>query len=225
MLVYEITEIISKPSNVYYELTVIEGWQNYQMNELINKKFNNINQIKYTEILADTYNYQSHNTYNEVYEFMKKSKKNFFDKHLKNKLFKEFSINEIMIISSLVEKEGKNNEDKKLIASVIFNRLKNKIKLQIDASTIFAITKGEYKFDRELSFNDLSIKDQYNTYHIQGLPPLPICFVGRKTIEIVLENYNSDYLFYFYNDILKQHIFSKSFIEHKKKLDIYRSNQ
>ena len=76
-----------------------------------------------------------------------------------------------------------------------------------------------------MGYNDLSIKDQYNTYHIQGLPPLPICFVGRKTIEIVLENYNSDYLFYFYNDILKQHIFSKSFIEHKKKLDIYRSNQ
>ena len=49
--------------------------------------------------------------------------------------------------------------DKKLISSVIFNRLKNKMKLQIDASTIFSITKGKYKFDRKLSLNDLKIKD------------------------------------------------------------------
>ena len=220
----KITNIISKPSNVYYELTVIDGWQSYQMNELIKKKFNIINQIQYNEILADTYNYQSHNTFSDVYSLMKKSKKIFFNKHLNNKLFKEFSINEIMIISSLVEKEGMNDEDKRLISSVIFNRLKNKMKLQIDASTIFAITKGDYKFNRKLSLNDLKIKDEYNTYYIEGLPPNPICFVSMKMIEIVLENYNSNYLFYFYNDKINKHIFSQSFLEHKKKLNIYRFN-
>ena len=221
----EITKIISKPSNVYYEFTVIDGWQSYQLNELIQRIFNNEYQIQYTEILADTYNYQSHNTYEDIYDFMKKFKKNYFYKHLNNKLFNEFNENEIMIISSLVEKEGMNDNDKRLISSVIFNRLRKKMKLQIDASTIFSITKGEYKFNRKLSLNDLNIKDQYNTYYIQGLPPTPICYVSRKTIEIVLENYNSEYLFYFYNDKLKKHIFSKSFFEHRKKLNKYRLNQ
>ena len=75
-------------------------------------------------------------------------------------------------------------------------------------------------FPEDASLNDLNIKDQYNTYYIQGLPPTPICYVSRKTIELVLENYNSEYLFYFYNDKLKKHLFSKSFYEHKKKLNI-----
>ena len=98
------------------------------------------------------------------------------------------------------------------------------MKLQIDASTIFSITQGKYKFERKLSLNDLNIVDQYNTYYIYGLPPTPICFVSRKTIEIVLENYNSDYLFYFYNDKLKKHIFSRTFSQHKEKLNKYRQN-
>ena len=69
------------------------------------------------------------------------------------------------------------------------------MKLQIDASTIFSITKGKFKFTRKLLHNDLRINDIYNTYSIYGLPPNPICYVGRKTIEIVLENYKK----FFYN--------------------------
>ena len=99
------------------------------------------------------------------------------------------------------------------------------MKLQIDASTIFSITRGKYKFNRKLTFNDLKLTDPYNTYKIKGLPPTPICFVSTKTIEIVLENYKSDYLFYFYNEEQQKHIFSKTFTEHKKKLNKYRLNR
>ena len=155
---------------------------------------------------------------------MKINKENFFSTQKKSILLEKYTQDQIMIIGSLVEKEGIDDEDKRLISSVIMNRLKNNMKLQIDASTIFSITKGKYKFDRKLSLNDLKIKDRYNTYYIHGLPPTPICFVSRKTIEIVLENYNSDYLFYFYNEKLKKHIVSKTFLEHKKKLKKYRFN-
>ena len=99
------------------------------------------------------------------------------------------------------------------------------MKLQIDASTIFAITKGKFKFNRELSYNDLKIKDSYNTYFIYGLPPGPISYVGRKTIEIVLENYKSEYLFYFFDSKLGEHIFSKTFNEHKNKLSKYKNEK
>ena len=74
--------------------------------------------------------------------------------------------------------------DKKLISSVIFNRLEKNMKLQIDASTIFAITKGKYKFNRKLTLKDLKIKDDpYNTYNVKGLPPTPICFVVEKQLK------------------------------------------
>ena len=99
---------------------------------------------------------------------------------------------------------------------------KNKLKLEIDATTIFSITKGEYKFDRKLTLKDLKYKDKYNTYFIRGLPPKPICYVSRKTIEIVLENYKSNYLYYFFDENNQRHTFSKSFEEHKKLLKEYR---
>ena len=92
------------------------------------------------------------------------------------------------------------------------------------SSTIFSITKGKFKFKRKLTFDDLKIADNYNTYYIKGLPPSPICFVGMKTIEIVLENYKSDYLFYFFDENLNKHIFSKTFENHKNKLKKYRLN-
>ena len=128
-----------------------------------------------------------------------------------------------MIIGSLVEKEGKTEEDKRLISSVIFNRLSKNLKLQIDATTIFSITKGRYKLERKLTYKDLKIKDKFNTYFIYGLQPEPICYVSRKTIEIVLENYKSSYLFYFYDENLEKHVFSQTYKIHKKLLDKYRN--
>ena len=130
-----------------------------------------------------------------------------------------------MTIASLVEKEGIDDLDKKLISSVIINRLEKKMKLQIDATTIFSITKGGYKFDRKLTKKDLKLEDEFNTYYILGLPPHPICYVSRKTIELVLDNYKSDYLFYFYNSILKKHVYSKTYEEHKQKLIKYRNEK
>ena len=222
--IISIIDIISNPSNVLYELTVVDGWQKYQLDKLFIDLFEKNNDIDYEDILADTYIYQSNNTLDDILNLMKKNKNDYFKNFDSKYPHNEYSINEIMIIASLVEKEGIDYIDKKKISSVIFNRLQKKMKLQIDASTIFAITRGNYKLSRPLNFDDLKIKDKYNTYYIKGLPPKPICFVSRKTIEIVLENYKSDYLFYFYDKYLKKHIYSKNFDEHKIKLQKYRNN-
>ena len=222
--IIDIINIISNPSNVLYELTVVDGWQKYQLDKLFIDLFEKNNDIDYEDILADTYIYQSNNTLDDILNLMKKNKNDYFKNFDSKYPHNEYSINEIMIIASLVEKEGIDYIDKKKISSVIFNRLQKKMKLQIDASTIFAITRGNYKLSRPLNFDDLKIKDKYNTYYIKGLPPKPICFVSRKTIEIVLENYKSDYLFYFYDKYLKKHIYSKNFDEHKIKLQKYRNN-
>ena len=218
----DILEIISKSSNVFYKFTLIDGWQSYQLDNYINSKFYTSINIPYQDILADTYNYQSIDTLDKIIKLMYKNKKHLFNNYYDNNLLKNFSINEIMTIASLVEREGTDNNDKRMISSVIFNRLNKNMKLQIDASTIFSITKGKFKFTRKLLHNDLKINDKYNTYFIYGLPPNPICYVGRKTIEIVLENYKSDFLYYFFNNKLNKHVFSKTYQEHKKKLNKYR---
>ena len=221
---FEITKIITHPSNFYRKLTIVDGWQYFQVNNYVQSVFSHDFQFQYNEILADTYKYQKHNELKDIYDYMKIFKMNFFEKYKDNSLFKKYTVDQIMIIASLVEREGIDEYDKKLISSVIFNRLDKNMKLQIDASTIYAITKGNYKFDRKLLLTDLKIKDKFNTYFIKGLPPNPICFVGRKTIEIILENYNSKYLFYFYNNKLNKHIYSETFDDHKRKLILYKNN-
>ena len=74
-----------------------------------------------------------------------------------------------MVIGSLIEKEGLDDYDKKLISSVIFSRLNIKMKLQIDASVIFNITNGQYDLRRNLNYNDLKFKHPFNTYLNYGL--------------------------------------------------------
>ena len=221
----QITNIISKPSNYYRSFSIIGSWQAYQLENLIYERFNLKYPIKYNEIIADTFNYKLNDQFEEIYKLMKVTKDKFFNNHKGNELFNEYTINEIMIIGSLVEKEGKTEEDKRLISSVIFNRLSKNLKLQIDATTIFSITKGRHKLERKLTYKDLKIKDKFNTYFIYGLPPEPICYVNRKTIEIVLENYKSSYLFYFYDTNMEKHVFSKTYKIHKKLLNKYRNSE
>ena len=218
----DIAEIISKPSNVFYKFTVIDGWEGYQLENYMKFNYGASIKIDYQDILADTYKYKSTDTLDKIIRLMHLNKNQLFNNYDVNILLNEYSINEIMTIASLVEKEGKNDNDKRLIASVIFNRLNKNMKLQIDASTIFSITRGKFKFARKLEYKDLRINDIYNTYFIYGLPPNPICYVGRKTIEIVLENYKSEFLYYFFNNELNKHVFTKSFQEHIDKLNKYR---
>ena len=220
-----ITKIISQPSNVYHKISIIDGWYEYQLTDKFEKIFAKRIVLKYQDILADTYKYKSTDSIIKIVKLIKDNKNTFFKTNQKSELFKKYTINDIMIIASLVEKEGTDDNDKRIISSIIFNRLEKNMKLQIDASTIFAITKGKFKYDRKLNLNDLKIQDDYNTYYINGLPPTPICYISKKTINIILENYKSEYLFYFYNKKIKKHVYSKTYNQHKIKLKKYRDNE
>ena len=138
-------------------------------------------------------------------------------------MLKKFSFEEILIIGSLLEKEGLDNQDKKQIFSVIINRLNKNMKLQIDATVIYAITEGNYNLNRKLLISDLSIDHPFNTYKNYGLPPKPISYVGKKTLDIIFENNKTDFLFYFFDYSLNKHIFSKTYGDHIKKLNEYRN--
>ena len=216
---------ISRPSNIINKITIIEGWSMYELNNELQKNFSNFYPLNYQDIIADTYFLDTNEDFSKFKKKLIDFKEELFLKYKHNSLFLNYSIDEIMIIGSLIEKEGFDYEDKKIISSVIFNRLEKKKKLEIDATVIYSITKGQYVFQRKLRYIDLKIKDPFNTYVINGLPPEPISYVGRKTIELIMENYKTNYLFYFYNEFEKKHIFSENYIEHSKKLDDYRRNK
>ena len=222
---YNLINIITSVSNYFEKLTIIEGSSKNDLNILLKKNFKKFTEFDYNEIIADTYyfNYGS-----KFIDFKKKLTKNFLitkNKYKDHKLLNRFTFDQILIIGSLLEKEGLDADDKKKIFSVIINRLNKNMRLQIDATVIYAITEGKKKLSRKLTYNDLKITHEFNTYFIKGLPPKPISYVGIKTIDIIFENYTSEYLFYFFDIKKKKHIYSINYKNHLKKLNEYKSKQ
>ena len=223
--VKNLLNVIYKPSNVLNKITIVEGWSINEFNKEISKYFTNVYEIPYENIIADTYYFDRNETFHSFVEKMEFAKEQYFHKLKYHKLLNKYNVDELMVIGSLLEKEGLDNADKKKISSVIQNRLNKKMKLQIDATVLYAITEGRYDLNRKLLLSDLKIDHPYNTYINYGLPPKPISYVGKKTLDIIFENYKTDFMFYFFNYDLNRHIFSKNYKDHIKKLNEYRNNK
>lgn len=102
------------------------------------------------------------------------------------------SAREIATLASLIEKESAVDKDRALISSVIYNRLKKGMLLQIDATVLYSL--GEWK-DRVL-YKDLEIDSPYNTYKYEGLPVGPISSSGEASIYAALHPETSKYIYY-----------------------------
>lgn len=130
---------------------------------------------------------------------------------------------DVLILASIVEKEAALDAEKPHIAGVFLNRLKLKMKLQADPTTIYAITMGRYKLDHPLTKAELRIKSPYNTYHTAGLPPTPISCPGRKSIEAVIKPLETKDL-YFVVDGLGGHRFSSTLEQHTQNIATYKKS-
>jgi UPF0755 protein len=97
-----------------------------------------------------------------------------------------------VIAASLIEREAAVDDERPLIAAVIFNRLKKDMMLQIDATVQYALP--EWK--DVLTYDDLKVDSPYNTYLHKGLPPGPICSPGLASLQAALNPANVDYLYY-----------------------------
>lgn len=122
----------------------------------------------------------------------------------------DLPMDKIVVLASLIEREAKVPQDRGKISSVIRNRLKRKMKLEIDATVIYAL--GSHK--EKLTFKDLKVKSPYNTYYAFGLPPGPICNPGLSSIEAALKPAKTPYLFYVAQPD-GSHLFAATFEEHK----------
>lgn len=133
-----------------------------------------------------------------------------YERHLKEK---GLTLQEALIIASLIEKETSVPHEKPLIAEVIFNRLDQKMTLGIDASLLYGIKN----FDGNLTYKHLKDKSNlYNTRVHKGLPPGPICSPSRSSLEAVLTPSSQGYLFYVLKPgaSQKEHHFSRDLSEH-----------
>lgn len=121
------------------------------------------------------------------------------------------SVEESIILASLVEREARVPSERARIAGVLANRLRKGMRLECDATIQYAL--GETK--PRLTYDDLKIDSPYNTYRHAGLPPTPICSPGRDSIRAALQPEKHDYLFYVADGKTGGHLFSRTFAEHK----------
>lgn len=115
-------------------------------------------------------------------------------------------------IASIIEKEAKVDADRRLIASVIENRIAKDMPLQIDATVLYAL--GQHK--ELITYDDLKINSPYNTYKVKGLPVGPIANPGKKSIIAALTPEKTNYIYY----ILQKdnsHYFTNSYSDFLKK--------
>lgn len=119
------------------------------------------------------------------------------------------TIFEIITMASLLEKEVKTIEDKKLVSGILWKRLKIGMPLQVDATIGYIIGKNS----ADISSEETKIDSPYNTYKYKGLPLGPISNPGLESIMAAVYPSNSPY-FYYLSAPDGKTIFSKTLQEH-----------
>ena len=128
------------------------------------------------------------------------------------------SVRDALTLASLVEKETGRADERPLVASVLLNRLRLGMPLQIDSTVIYGL--GD-KFDGNLTRRDLLTPTPHNTYTRRGLPPTPIALPSTASLIAVLHPATVDYL-YFVAKGDGSHVFSRTLAEHNRAVDCYQ---
>lgn len=128
------------------------------------------------------------------------------------------SVEEALILASIVEKETGLAEERRLIAGVFVNRLRKGMRLQSDPTVIYGIGPG---FGGNIRLKDLRQDTPYNTYTRTGLPPTPIAMPGRDSVKATLHPANTPAL-YFVSRGDGSHIFTATLEEHNAAVTKYQ---
>lgn len=131
------------------------------------------------------------------------------------------SPHEVVILASIVEKETGAGHERPIIAGVFLNRLKKRMRLQSDPTTIYGIYEN---FDGNLRKKHLLEKTPYNTYKIPALPIGPISNPGIEAINAVLSPEKHNYL-YFVSKNDGTHIFTKNYKDHLKAVKTWQQTR
>jgi len=116
-----------------------------------------------------------------------------------------------LIVASIIQKEAANRTEMPIVSSVIYNRLKKGMKLQMDG----ALNYGLYSHVRVTPKRIKKDTTTYNTYKFKGLPKYPVCNVGKDAIIAAIFPKKTDYL-YFVKNSKGVHSFSKTYKRHKR---------
>ncbi len=119
------------------------------------------------------------------------------------------SRNDIVIMASILEEEAQTAEDRSIISGILWKRLEEGMRLQVDAPFVYLLGKTS----AQLTQDDLAIDSAYNTYRNEGLPPTPITNPGLESIIAAANPTTTPYWFYLSDNNGTMH-YAKTFEEH-----------
>lgn len=175
-------------------------------------------------LFPDTYDFYENDDPGRVIRKMLNAFDASFTDVMRNDLAKieKYSLKEIIIIASLIEKESANNSESFIVSSVIYNRLNKPYDypyLNLDATLVYALGKSE------LTAEDLKSDHPYNTHTNKGLTPGPISNPSQNSIAAALKPENTDYHYFMYDPNTKKHHFSKTYQEHLDFIESLRGQE
>lgn len=208
MAIPDIVNKLASGDRIKKMITIIEGWTvkdiaNYLEVEELDPSLEGY-------LFPDTYEISPEDGIEEIVEKMLDN----FDKKLISELREEISsqgktVHEIVIMASLLEKEVRTFEDKKIVAGILWKRLKSNMLLQVDATIVYITGKKTTKILKE----ELRIDSPYNTYKYKGLPLGPISNPGLESILAAIYPQENQY-FYYLSTPEGETIFSRTLKEH-----------
>lgn len=204
-------------------ITIIEGWTRWDIARAISNMpefstseaqalelMNNVNLVKDLDpsaknlegyLFPDTYEFPPETTAAELVEMMVKRFRNVWKPDWSERARSlAFSPRQIVTTASIIETEAKLADERSLVASVIYNRLRQNIPLAVDSSVIYASKlEGKWRNDGKVYRSDIERRSPYNTRIYAGLPPGPVASPGESSLKAALNPATSDYLYYVRN--------------------------
>jgi UPF0755 protein len=134
----------------------------------------------------------------------------------------DWTVERIVILASMIEKEVKQADEGPIVASVLVNRLERKMPLACDATIIYAM-KLAGTYEGRLGRADMVMQSPYNSYLNGNLPPGPICSPGELSLRAALNPARTDYLYYVSrND--GTHQFSRDLASHQHAVERFQKS-
>lgn len=193
--------------------------------ELFYKEFSYLNEDDITSLegflYPETYYFNEKLSEKEILSNMLSAFKNIYSDKFKQKQEElKMTLQQVVSLASIVEKEAVEDVDRPTIASVFYNRLEIDMPLQSDATIQYIFPERK----KIVTYNDLKIDSPYNSYKNKGLPPTPISNPGVKSIESTLYPDDTDYI-YFVATMDGKNNYSVDYEQHLKFVKEYKDER
>jgi UPF0755 protein len=227
----DIAAILIEGKSIQHRLTVAEGltsdmiWKLVQASPLLTGDAGQVPQEG--TLLPETYLFTRGKDRRELLREMAAAQRKFIADNWPNRKqpLPYGTPEEAVTLASIVEKETGHADERRLVAAVFVNRLRQGMRLQSDPTIIYGLTKG-YPLGRGIRQSELEGATPYNTYVINGLPPGPIANPGKDALLAVMNPPESDAL-YFVADATGngRSVFSSSLIQHSRNVMDLRASE